>query len=237
MARSKPSLRWFAGITSGRESGMWKVDFPDMRTIADELEAPDDVRTRIVVTAYALFSHRGIRDVGVDELVRESGVAKATFYRHFPSKDDVVLAFLKRRDELWMMGSVVPEAKSRAQNPEEQLLAIFDVYDQWFQDDDFEACSFVKVLLEMGAEHPLGRASIEYLGRIREQVKILANEAGLVDSEEFALSWHILMKGSIIAAAEGDTLAARRAQRMARGLIADHRLHSPPSLVQEGVRA
>ena len=199
-----------------------------MRTVADNLENPDDVRTRIVVTAYDLFSHRGIRDVGVDELIRASGVAKATFYRHFPSKDDVALAFLKRRDELWMMGSVVPEAKSRADNPEDQLLAIFDVYDQWFQDDDFEACSFVKVLLEMGATHPLGRASIEYLARIRQQVRLLADEAGLEDSEAFSLSWHILMKGSIIAAAEGDKLSARRARHMASGLIADYRPKGSP---------
>jgi AcrR family transcriptional regulator len=202
-----------------------------MRTIADELEAPDDVHTRIVVTAYALFAHRGIRDVGVDELVRASGVAKATFYRHFPSKNDVVLAFLKRRDELWMMGSVVPEAKRRAHNPEDQLLAIFDVYDEWFHADDFEACSFVKVLLEMGANHPLGQASIGYLGRIRQQVQILAREANLEEPEEFALSWHILMKGSIIAAAEGDKLAGRRAQRMARGLIEGHRRQNLPVLV------
>ena len=205
-----------------------------MRTIADELEAPDDTRTRIVVTAYGLFSHRGIRNVGINELIRESGVAKATFYRYFPSKDDVVLAFLKRRDELWMMGSVVPEARSRARDPEEQLLAIFDVYHQWFQDDDFEACSFVKVLLEMGAHHPLGQASLEYLGRIRQQVKILADEAGLEDSEAFALSWHILMKGSIVAAAEGDRLAARRARRMASRLIADHRHQSLPPAALEG---
>ncbi|WP_395400636.1 TetR/AcrR family transcriptional regulator [Arthrobacter sp. UC242_113] len=199
-----------------------------MRTVADNLEDPDDVRTRIVVTAYRLFSHRGIRDVGVDELIRASGVAKATFYRHFPSKDDVALAFLKRRDELWMLGSVVPEARSRADNPEDQLLAIFDVYDEWFQDDDFEACSFVKVLLEMGAGHPLGQASIGYLSRIRQQVRLLAEEAGLEDSEAFALSWHILMKGSIIAAAEGDKQSARRARHMASGLIADHRPKSLP---------
>jgi AcrR family transcriptional regulator len=204
---------------------MAAVEFAGMRTLADNLEA-DDVHTRIVVAAYGLFSRRGIRDVGVDELIRASGVAKATFYRHFPSKDDLVLAFLKRRDELWMMGSVVPEARSRAQNPEDQLLAIFDVYDQWFQDEDFEACSFVKVLLEMGAAHPLGKASIEYLARIRQQVRLLADEAGLEDSEAFALSWHILMKGSIIAAAEGDKLSARRARRMAAGLIAAHRPQS-----------
>nr|WP_312856892.1 TetR/AcrR family transcriptional regulator [Arthrobacter mobilis] len=187
-------------------------------------ESPDrpDPRTRILVTAYDLFSHRGIRDVGIDELIRESGVAKATFYRHFASKDDLALAFLQRRDELWMMGSVVPEARSRAQQPEEQLLAIFDVYDEWFQHDDFEACSFVKVLLEMGASHPLGQASIEYLGKIRQQVRILAGEAGLRDPETFSRSWHILMKGCIISAAEGDLQAARRARRMAAWLIADH---------------
>ncbi|MFD1211642.1 TetR/AcrR family transcriptional regulator [Arthrobacter sp. GCM10027362] len=191
-------------------------------------ETPErlDTHTRILVTAYDLFSHRGIRDVGVDELIRESGVAKATFYRHFASKDELALAFLRRRDELWMMGSVVPEAKRRAREPEEQLLAIFDVYDEWFQHDDFEACSFVKVLLEMGADHPLGKASIEYLGKIRQHVRILADEAGLSDSESFARSWHILMKGSIISAAEGDLLAARRARKMAGWLIADHRPHT-----------
>lgn len=182
-----------------------------------------DAHDRILVTAYDLFSHRGIRDVGVDELIRESGVAKATFYRHFASKEDLALAFLKRRDELWMLGSVVPEARRRAQEPEEQLLAIFDVYNDWFQHDDFEACSFVKVLLEMGADHPLGKASIEYLGKIRQQVRILAAEAGLRDCEEFSRSWHILMKGSIIAAAEGDRKAARRARRMAAWLISEHR--------------
>jgi AcrR family transcriptional regulator len=182
-----------------------------------------DPHTRILVTAYELFSHRGIRDVGVDELIRESGVAKATFYRHFASKDDLALAFLKRRDELWMMGSIVPEARRRADGPEEQLLAIFDVYDEWFQHDDFEACSFVKVLLEMGANHPLGKASIEYLGKIRQQVRILAAEAHLRDPEAFSRSWHILMKGSIVSAAEGDLLAARRARRMAAWLIAAHR--------------
>jgi AcrR family transcriptional regulator len=182
-----------------------------------------DPHTRILVTAYELFSHRGIRDVGVDELIRESGVAKATFYRHFASKDELALAFLKRRDELWMMGSIVPAAKRRADVPEEQLLAIFDVYDEWFQHDDFEACSFVKVLLEMGADHPLGKASIEYLGKIRQQVMILAREAGLRDPEAFSRSWHILMKGSIVSAAEGDLLAAKRARRMAAWLIAAHR--------------
>jgi hypothetical protein len=72
----------------------------------------------------------------------------------------------------------------------------------------------------MGANHPLGRASIDYLARIRGHVQQLAEEAGLRDTEDFSRSWHILMKGSIISATEGDADAAKRAQAMARTLIA-----------------
>jgi hypothetical protein len=71
--------------------------------------------------------------------------------------------------------------------------------------------------------HPLGQASIVYLRNIRTMVQELATEAGIKDAETFAASWHILMKGSIVSATEGDRTAARRAQRMARSLIVSHR--------------
>jgi len=173
--------------------------------------------------AYELFSRRGIRDVGVNEIIERSGVAKATFYRHFPSKDSLVLAFLERRDQVWTVDAILAEARRRGSTPIGQLLAIFDVFGDWFQRDDFEACSFVNVLLEMGPAHPLGQASIDYLARIRGHVQALAEEAGLVRAEEFALSCHILMKGSIISATEGDLQSAQRAQRMAGWLIEHHR--------------
>lgn len=192
-----------------------------MTTAMQGSERPD-ARDRVLSAAYELFSQRGIRDVGVDELISRSGVAKATFYRHFASKDDLVMAFLQQREDTWTMGLIVAEARRKGTTPQEQLLAIFDVFAEWFRRDDFDACSFINVLLEMGASHPLGRASIEYLERIREQVRLLADEAGLRDTEEFSRSWHILMKGSIISAAEGDHLAAGRAQEMARWLIAHH---------------
>ena len=89
--------------------------------------------------------------------------------------------------------------------------------------EDFEACTFINVLLEMGPDHPLGKASIGYLSRIRGHIQALAEEAGLNHPEEFARSWHILMKGSIISATEGDTLASRRARQMGRWLIEHHR--------------
>ncbi|MFK4066744.1 TetR/AcrR family transcriptional regulator [Streptomyces sp. NPDC029674] len=180
-------------------------------------------RERILTTAYELFSRRGIRDVGVEEVVARSGVAKATLYRHFPSKDELVLAFLARRERQWTLGLVAAGARSRGGTPEEQLLAIFDVFDEWFRSDEFDACTFINVLLEMGGEHPLGQACIKYLQNIRSFVRGVAEEAELRDADSFARSWHILMKGAIISAAEGDTDAALRAQSMARMLIAHHR--------------
>jgi AcrR family transcriptional regulator len=180
-------------------------------------------RERILGTAYELFSRRGVRGVGVDELIARAGVAKATFYRHFPSKDDVVLAFLELREQLWTFEMIEAEAKRRGSTAETRLLAIFDVFDEWFRREDFEACSFINVLLEMGSQHPLGQASIEHLENIRSMVRRLAEEAALRDPAAFAHSWHILMKGSIVAAAEGDALAAQRAKAMARCLLDHHR--------------
>ncbi len=180
-------------------------------------------RERILDASYELFSQRGIRAVGVNEVIERAGVATATLYRHFPSKDRLVLAFLEMREQRWTHGLVEAEAQRRGSDPEERLLAIFDVFDEWFHRDDFEACSFINVLLEMGPQHPAGDASVEYLDHIRSIVRRFADEAGLRDTESFARSWHILMKGSIVSAAEGDVEAARRGKAMARLLIDQHR--------------
>ena len=127
---------------------------------------------------------------------------------------------MQRREQRWTREFVEAEARRRGSTPRERLLAIFDVFDEWFHRDDFEGCSFVNVLLEMGdLDNPLGKASAAHLEYIRSVVRTLAEEAGMQDSETFAHSWHILMKGSIVAAGEGDLAAARRARPMAEDLL------------------
>jgi AcrR family transcriptional regulator len=181
-------------------------------------------RERILASAYELFSRNGIRAVGVDEVIKRAEVAKATLYRHFPSKDALVLAFLQQREQLWTKEWVEAESRRRGDTPEERLLAIFDLFDEWFRREDFEGCSFINVLLEMNdRERPVGRASAEHLANIRAIIRARAQEAGLSDPDGFAHSWHILMKGSIVAAGEGDVDAALRAKSMGRLLIAQHR--------------
>jgi AcrR family transcriptional regulator len=185
---------------------------------------PSGARQRILDNAYELFSHRGIRAVGVEEVISRSAVAKATLYRHFPSKDDLVLAFLEERELRWTRQFVEAGARARGGNAEERLLAIFDVFHDWFQQEDYEGCSFINVLLETGdREHPVGSASARYLANIRTIVRTLADEARLRDPEAFALSWHLLMKGAIVQAAEGDRQAAQRAKTIARLLLDQYR--------------
>lgn len=185
---------------------------------------PSDARQRILDSAYELFSRRGIRAVGVEEVITSADVAKATLYRHFPSKDDLVLAFLEQRELRWTRQFVEAGARERGASAEERLLAIFDVFDDWFQQEDYEGCSFIKVLLETGdREQPVGSASAQHLENIRTILRTLADEADVRDPEEFAFSWHLLMEGAIVQAAEGDRRAAQRAKTIARLVLNQHR--------------
>ena len=172
--------------------------------------------------AYELFSRQGIRAVGIDSIIERSGVARMTLYRHFSSKDALVLAFLELREERWTQGWLQGEVERRAVDPAERLLTIFDVFDEWFQQPDFEGCSFVNVLLETAdPTNELHRASARYLARIRAFVAGLAADAGVADPDGFARQWHILMKGSIVSAGEGDRAAAKRAQEIGVLLLAN----------------
>ena len=184
-------------------------------------------REQILATAYDLFTARGIRAVGVDEVIARSGVAKATLYKHFRSKNELALAFLDRREQRWSHDFLEAGSAKRADDPEGQLLAIFDMLDDWYlRNDSFRERSFMSVLQEMGSGHPVGQACVQHLANLRTMVAGRAAAAGLADPDEFALSFHILMEGSINLASEGDRRAALRAKEMARALIQKHRPHA-----------
>ncbi|MEP6952554.1 MAG: helix-turn-helix domain-containing protein [Solirubrobacteraceae bacterium] len=181
-------------------------------------------RERILASAYELFSRRGIRAVGIEAIIAHSGVARMTLYRHFVSKDELVLAFLERREARWTRGWLQAEIERRADDPGDRLLAIFDVFGEWFRTEDFEGCTFINVMLETpDTGSAVRKASVAYLAGIRDLLQDLARRAGIARPEDFARQWHILMKGSIVAAGEGDRDAARRAQDIARLLLAAHR--------------
>jgi AcrR family transcriptional regulator len=181
-----------------------------------------DARERLLAAAYDLFSRRGVNAVGIDMIIQRSGVARQTLYRHFDSKQDLVLAFLQRRDQLWTRDWLQATIERVDGEPADRLLAIFDTFDLWFYEPGFEGCSFINVMLEHpDPDHPVHRACAEHLAAIRRFVCGLARRAGIDDPDGFARDWHLLMKGSIVAASEGDLDAAKRARRLGELLLAE----------------
>lgn len=195
-----------------------------MTTHNDGAPSNDSARDRLLRVAYDLFCRFGIRPVGVDTVVAEANVAKKTLYRHFPSKNDLIVTVLRRREELWTRAWLQREVTERGHTPAERLLAIFDVFGEWFARDDFEGCTFINALVEFEDEaHPVHQASVRHLANIRDFLGELAADAGADDPDSFARQWHVLMKGSIIAAMEGDQDSGRRAREMG-ALLLEHRV-------------
>ena len=176
-------------------------------------------RERLIGAAYDLFSINGVNQIGIDTILSKSGCAKASLYGNFDSKVDLAIAFLDRREAVWTRGWLETEIKRRATKPEGRLLAIFDVFDGWFRKKSFEGCSFINVLLESNASSPLRQAASIHLAKIRAIIHDLAKDAALHEPEKFAQAWHMLMKGSIVAACEGNRNAAKEAKHAARLIL------------------
>jgi AcrR family transcriptional regulator len=179
-------------------------------------------RERILDTAYELFSQHGIRAVGIDRIVAESGVAKMTLYRHFASKEDLVLAFLALREQRWTRDWLEAEIDRLGETPRERVLAIFDAFDSWFRRPDFEGCSFVNTLLEFDDEsHPFHKEAARQLDVVRAIIATRVEQAGAQHPEEVADQIQLLSLGAIVSAGRGDRNAARRARELAELLLGD----------------
>ena len=156
------------------------------QTLAEPRPAgASDAGERILDAAYELFCTRGVNIVGIDEIIATSGVARQTLYRRFRSKQELVLAVLERREQLWTRGWLQAEVERRADDPDGRLLAIFEVFDGWFRRDDFEGCAFINVMIEHpDTDDPVRAACVGYLAGIREFLAQLATDARIARPEE-----------------------------------------------------
>ena len=177
-----------------------------------------DTRRRILDTAAELFYREGVRSVGVDRIAAESDVAKMTLYSHFKSKDELVVAWLSRRDEEWM--SWLKGAVERRDGT--GLLAVFDAMREWFEKPDFRGCAFINAHAELGWSNPAAaeivashkQALTEYLAR-------LARSEGAAEPEALARELLLLVEGAIVTASiQRDPRVADDARGAAAKLIA-----------------
>jgi AcrR family transcriptional regulator len=187
-------------------------------------DAVKDARERILRTAYELFLKHGFSAVGVDRIVADAGVAKTTLYRHFRSKNDLVVAVLERHEDLWTVGWLEPETRRRAAADDEQIVAVFEAFDDWFRDEGYQGCMFINSLLEVHDDtSPIHTAALDGIEHVYARLVKWAENAGVGDPTAFAHRMQLLMRGAIVAAVEGRFDAVAEAGALARELLARER--------------
>ncbi len=132
---------------------------------------------RILDTAFRLFYAHGIRGVGVDRIIAESGVAKATFYRHFPSKDELVLAYLDRVDAGWR-DALRTAAEAAGPAPRDQLIGLFDALGSACRRDGYHGCAFINTAAESEPGGPVHARTVAHKRAVRAWVRELAAAGG-----------------------------------------------------------
>lgn len=175
-------------------------------------------REQLVETAMTVFNRDGFHAVGIDRILAEAGVAKMTLYNHFRSKDDLILAALRRRDEEfrhWFARAI----ESRTQDPVERLYLLFDVLGEWFEVVEFRGCMFINAAAEY-ADHtsPIHTAVAEHKRLVEGYIVSLTTAAGAQEPDRLARSLTLLMEGAIVVAhTTGDAAAVAADARLAAG--------------------
>ncbi len=184
-------------------------------------------RQQILETASQLFYQKGIQKVGINEIIATSGVAKRTLYRYFTSKDKLIEAVMKHRATEWLHWFETT-TRNRGNTAKERLLATFDVLQEWYASPDFRGCPFINAVLEIAdASHPAHDVSVQVRESIRLQIKQLAEQAGVKDSESFSQQYLLLIGGaSLMATIEGVSICDNHG-RQALSTLIDSSLELP----------
>jgi AcrR family transcriptional regulator len=158
-------------------------------------------RDRLIATAVDLFYRNGFSAIGIDRVIAAAGVTKTTFYKHFESKDDLMVAAVQQRDEWESQAWNRAVKKIAGDDPIKQLLAMLDVLDVWFNDPDFLGCMFLNTAIEFpNRNDPVHQAAAAYKLRTRDHFCDIAKRAGAeaTAAEIFADCYTALIEGALI---------------------------------------
>src|SRR5882757_6120833 len=180
--------------------------------------AKPSARERLLAAADGLFYRDGVQSVGIDRIVQRAGVAKASLYNLFGSKEELVQAYLDARTETTR--EQVERTLTRFRTPRERLLGVFDAQGQLFTEPDFNGCAHLTASAEAQAGSPVEGANDRYRQWVRTLFTDLAREAGVADSEDLARQLQLLYDGAGVSARmDRDPSAATTARAAAAALF------------------
>ncbi|WP_405012447.1 TetR/AcrR family transcriptional regulator [Kitasatospora sp. NBC_01539] len=181
---------------------------------------PSNARERLLTAADRLFYEEGIRAVGIERILSDSGVGRASFYRHFPGKDDLVVEVLRRRDAAWRAW-LADTVDTSPRPPGDLPLALFDGLAQRFAAADFRGCAFINTMVEEAdPQSPAHRVAAEHKQKVVDYLDTLLAAAGYRGHLDLARQLALLGDGAIITALRERTVdAAPRARAVAEALL------------------
>jgi len=203
---------------------MTRVEHKSAKELFGVPDKPRNARDRLVAKTIDLCYTSGFNAVGLDRILTEAGVSKTTFYKHFDSRDDLLVEAVRQRDR-WETEAWRRAVKQIAgDDPRDQLLGYFDVLDVWFNDPEFGGCAFINSAAEFPNPHdPIHQAAASHKRAARDSFRDLASAAGAKDAETFADHYTLLMEGALILRqVHGRNDAARVARTAVERLLADH---------------
>lgn len=167
-----------------------------------------------------MFYQEGIRAIGVDTIVERSGVGKATLYRHFPTKDDLIAAYIEEEDrahQQWFEEIVSAPDRS----PKGQLMAWFEACEQRIKEPGFRGCPFLNAMAEIAeTEHPAYRHAVQHEHALRHRLAQLGRQAGARDPEQLADQLLLVVNGALASAPLfGEASPAHQLKTIAAHLI------------------
>ncbi|MCX8305684.1 TetR/AcrR family transcriptional regulator [Enterobacter pseudoroggenkampii] len=180
---------------------------------------PTDTREKILTTAEQLIYQNGIHAMGMDLLVKTSGVARKSIYRHFSNKEDVASAALNGRDERWMQWFRTESDKG--ETPQDRILNMFTVLKSWFESEGFRGCAFINTAGEVGdPDDPVRLIAKVHKQKLLDYALELSGQLSTGHAEELARQLLILMEGAItVTYVMGDRDAADNARDVAKVLL------------------
>ncbi len=178
-------------------------------------------RDELVQKALKIFYRDGFHATGMDKLVKETGISKTSMYNHFRTKEDLILASLRLRDELFR-NRIYRRMDDLTDDPREKLLAMFTALDEWFRSDEFRGCMFIKASGEYPVPGtPIYGISAEHKKLILSHVTDIARQAGAKNPDSIARQLMILKEGAIVTAhMQGPDNVADDAREIAKTIIA-----------------
>jgi AcrR family transcriptional regulator len=175
-------------------------------------------RERLLAAADDLFYSEGVQTVGIDRIVQQAGVAKASLYNTFGSKDELVRAYLDGR--LDRTRERVERTLTRFRTPRERLLGVFDAQGQLFTEPEFNGCAHLTASAEAQPGSPVESANDRYRLWVRTLFTELTQQAGISDSDGLARQLHLLYDGAGVSARmDRDPSAATTARAAAAALF------------------